>query len=72
MSPYDDCSIRHIIQVHFLGFTISRYLDLLFVSLGFDVGFFFFLRENSADTRWFVLGYDPFLCFEPLADRRIQ
>jgi hypothetical protein len=42
MSPYRDCSIRHVIQVYFLGLAISSYIDFLFVSLGFDIRFSLF------------------------------
>jgi hypothetical protein len=42
MSPYRDSSIRHVIQVYFLGLTISSYPDFLFVSLGLDVELFLF------------------------------
>jgi hypothetical protein len=63
MSPYCDCSVGHAIQVHFLGFTISVYLDFLFVSLGLNVRLSLFFFESSTDIRWFGLGYSPFLCF---------
>jgi hypothetical protein len=44
VNPNGDHSIGHIVQVHFLGFTISRYLDLFIVLLGLFVGFFSFFR----------------------------
>jgi hypothetical protein len=45
MRPYRDCSIRHVIQVYFLGLTIISYLDFLFVSLSLDVRFSLFFRR---------------------------
>jgi hypothetical protein len=42
VSPNCDCSIGHIIQVYFLGFTISCYLNLFFVLLGLFVRFLSF------------------------------
>jgi hypothetical protein len=45
MRPYCDCSVRHVIQVNFLGFTISGYLDFLFVSLRLNVGLSLFLGK---------------------------
>jgi hypothetical protein len=47
MSPYRDCSIGHVIQVYFLGLTISGYLDIFFFSLGLNIGFFFSSAEFS-------------------------
>jgi hypothetical protein len=44
LSPNCDRSIGHVVQVHFLGFTISRYLDLFFVSFGLFLRFFSFFR----------------------------
>jgi hypothetical protein len=61
MSPNCGRSIRHIIQVNFLGFTVNRYLNFFFVSLGFYVRFF-----PSDDFSWYTLvwaGVWPFSVF---------